>query len=221
MLDVIPSGASSYNPRPRRSRRRRSVPSPNVVQVEWKLPARLRKPVRQQFAQERAQRRRRQTVVQFQRRPLHTQALLAADRDSARTGNRVRKPTRRFFGDALSAQTSDVTEASRPQLQLAPPPYVGSFVASRPTQSKASSVSAPRLKKQKTLSYTTGERDIPITIGDGAPVQATNNEDLFVQVKPKRVAAGVTFSLWPGNWFQKQPAAKQPQTSKKKLISQY
>lgn len=220
VLDILPSSGSegySRNTSSRRPRSRRRSASPNVVQVEWKLPARLRKPVREQLTQERAQRRRRRAVVEFQRRPLHTQALLTADTDSKRVGNRVRPPTRRFFGSIPSAQNQDVA-ASRPKLQLAPPPYIGSFVSQK---APVASPPAPKRRQQKpAFSYASGERDVPVSIGTKGEKTAISDEELFVSVdKSKRgVAAGVTFSLWPGNWFGKRQKVAQVHTSKKKLI---
>src|SRR5258708_2948089 len=53
---------------------------PPVVQMNWKLPARLRKPIRQQLQKERVEKKKREAIVRFERRSLTTQSVLSQPR---------------------------------------------------------------------------------------------------------------------------------------------
>ena len=225
MYDILPSGPSNSghkSARPlrpqtgKRSERKVVYSGPRVVQMDWKLPARLRKPIREQLAKERSQRRRQAAAVKFSRRPLHTQPVLEANRDSKTPGAHVRKP-RRLFNRGSEHHTRDMHTYSKPQLQVAAPPYVGSaarsFASVTKPQPAASVVkrqkavsSRPAAQKRTQRPTMFAERDVPMQWSAGAGHSVEVNEDvhddLFVQVeKPRRVASGLTFSLWPGNWF--------------------
>lgn len=98
------------------------------VQLAWKLPARLRKPIREQLMKERKQKQRREAIVRFERRSLHTQ--LASQKRVSEASHNV----------GAEHHTGDVYVSSKPQTRVVLPPYVGGF--SRRLVSK----SAPKLQ---------------------------------------------------------------------------
>jgi hypothetical protein len=87
---------------------------PPVVQVNWKLPARLRKPIRQQLQKERVEKKKREAIVRFERRPLTTQSVLSQPRSS-----------RPDVNTGAEHHTGDMYKASRPAMRVALPPYAG------------------------------------------------------------------------------------------------
>lgn len=105
---------------------RRLVSSdPAVVQFEWKLPARLRQPIRQQLAKERRKKHEREAIIRFERRAIHTRPLLVAGHQKKESAAGIRLPKRRFFNIGAEHHTGDTYRYTRPQLQVAAPPYVG------------------------------------------------------------------------------------------------
>lgn len=247
MYDIIPGGGEK-NDRPARpirpnvggkSQRRKVVyAGPRTVQLEWKLPSRLRKPIREQLAKQRAQKQRRKAAaVSFARKPIHTQPLLVAEEDSRQPGGRVRKP-RRFFNRGVEHNTGDVYSQGKPDLHVAAPPYIGR-VARREAGTHSSSARpasrqpAKQVVRRKRVpaaprrtvpapAMPVAERDVPMQ-WDTSSVSPTHAEEgLFAATnRPKRVMPGVTFSLWPGNWFggRKERKEKVPSAAKKKLLT--
>ncbi len=225
---VTASVKSSPAYRPGRSLRRRLVsPSPSVVQFEWKLPARLRKPIRQQLAQERRKKQERQAIIRFEKRAIHTQPLLVAGREpkeSSAPG--ITLPKRRFFNRGAEHHTGDTYRYARPQLQVAAPPYVGrgapryNVATPKPlmAQRRRESVPSQSLSPQTWLV----ERDVPFEWEGRKARSAENSEpienvdqDLFVQVDedseiqlPKRfLSIPLSLNIWPINLFvSKKPA---------------
>lgn len=110
---------------------------PRVVQVDWKLPARLRKPVREQLAKERRARRERSSIIRFERKPIRTRPFLVAENEGH--GRRIQMPKRRLFNRGAEHHTGDTYKHSRPQLHVATPPYVGRF-----TRRTVAAASTPR-----------------------------------------------------------------------------
>lgn len=204
---------------------------PRVLQLQWKLPARLRKPIRQQLRKERAQRQRRQAAaVTFARKPIHTQPLLVADEESKQPGRRVQAP-RRFFNRGAEHHTNDVYTQGKPELHVAAPPYVGRVARSgvrKPVQVPAFKPPAPAPVRQSVPVRVRPvqqhapspmpiiDRDVPMQWQQPAakPVPVITNDELFVQVeKPKKqFMPAVTFNLWPKKLFSFAT------TAKKKLI---
>jgi hypothetical protein len=129
VFDILPS-----SPPPRRVPRRQrlsrrltpqrppvpSVPSPGprTVKLQWQLPARLRRPVRQELARQRKSQKYSQSLVQFERRPVLTQLPPARP-----VAAEVRPPDASLYP---AAPTST-------RMQLTPPPYRGSFASETPT----------------------------------------------------------------------------------------
>lgn len=99
---------------------RRTKPSPNVLKVDWKLPARLRKPVRQQLASER-KRKRAKILSGFARRPLTTRKIVE-DLPAGQAGVPV-DPVDTLWG--VERHTGDMYRESKPSLRLVAPPYTG------------------------------------------------------------------------------------------------
>lgn len=98
------------------------------VQLAWKLPARLRKPIREQLAKERKQKKQREAIVRFERRPLNTQ--LAS-----------RTPVEPLQNAGAEYHTGDVYVSSKPQIRVALPPYAGAF------NRRLTSKSQPKLQR--------------------------------------------------------------------------
>lgn len=88
------------------------APRQPVISLQWKLPSRLRKPIRQQLQQERQRRRAQQSIIHFERRPLVTQKI---------DGDRVQKNT------GAEHHTGDVYRNTRAKVRVALPPYLGGF----------------------------------------------------------------------------------------------
>lgn len=128
MFDVLPpTPRRTTPPHPRRrSTASRPVqknaasitPGPRVVTLHWRLPARLRRPIRQELARARQQKQREQTIVRFERRPLYSQL---PDTHPA-YGSMPPAPASSV---AAEQHTADVYKNSRPNLALAVPPYRG------------------------------------------------------------------------------------------------
>lgn len=90
---------------------------PSVVSLEWKLPSRLRRPIRDELARQRQLRRQREAVVQFKRKPLYVMPETKAAPTPKRPGN-----------IGAEHHTGDVYRASAPSVRLALPPYAGRFM---------------------------------------------------------------------------------------------
>lgn len=159
---------------------------PRTVQVDWRLPARLRRPIRQELERERRKRRQRQAIVQFERRPVISSVPTAPP-------NYRRRLTAPRENVGAEHHTGDVYRHSRPEIAVTVPPYRGSFArrfgaarraatnrpgpvaaqpsrqaASSPTQSPRQHVARPMparrrtvAPKQQTHVPVTGERDMP------------------------------------------------------------
>ena len=129
MFDVVPprgfgDGEGDVTPDRAHGRGARASPSDHVVQIDWKLPARLRRPVREQLAKEKRKTHRRTDVVGFVRKPIRTRPVFTAgDRVSSSTS--VRLPKRRVFNRGAEHHTGDVYRGQKPKLGIATPPYVG------------------------------------------------------------------------------------------------
>lgn len=259
MYDIFPSSSPEEEQLRRSKRKKPRVHSrqssggvvhagPRVVQVEWKLPSRLRKPVRQQLEKERAERRRRHDAsVTFARKPIRTQNLLEADPDTRRPGNRVRKP-KNFFNRGAEYNTADMYKDGKPQLHVAAPPYMGRVVRAgaapgrRVMQPRTEEVRrhtvqvqpqgvAKKPQRRKVIPRIdpmaarrrAARAGMPIAERD-VPMRWNNakevqpTKELFAPVKKKKVTPAVTFSLWPGNWFKKEETVKEVTQESKKKL---
>lgn len=127
--------------------RRMITAAPRTIQVAWKLPARLRKPIREQLAKEHKLRARRNAIISFDRRPIHTHALLVGNREGTPDHGGITLPRRRIFNRGAEHHTGDTYKHSRPQLQVAAPPYVGRIVQNAPVAVRRMR-SAPPVRQQ-------------------------------------------------------------------------
>lgn len=141
MFDVVPAPPRVSPPVVRRRPAKHSVTSeprpdgrgvvpalgPRVLRIQWQLPARLRRPVREELARQRRARVQRDAIVQFERRPLYADV----------TSGPPRSPSTTLGVPAVGVEhhTGDVYVHSRPELALPPPPYAGLVVRSFSSQS--------------------------------------------------------------------------------------
>lgn len=239
MLDIVPptpsnakrsASRSSRPARParahmiaRRNKPRPAAPSPSVVKVDWKLPARLRRPVKQELARQRRKDRQRQAIVQFERRPIYSE--LPSQYPSYRA-----KPTQ------LGAEqhTGDVYRDGKPALQLPVPPYRTSFTtAARPLSAAPSSKLGPQIppaaaRKVAPPKHRAPARPAPLGLGDqvrdvpyawqAANVQKKIPAELelishsraaapsAIQAPRRRFALPLHFSIFPKNFLPRRRA---------------
>jgi len=159
VLDVIPpsSGIPSLADEARRRERQlakrkiarvssdasqsRSVSvGPRTVTVDWKLPARLRRPVRSELARQR-RRRNKTESVQFKRRALYSDGVARSSRKNR----------------GAEHHTGDVYRSAKPQLRIETPPYAGAIARSlsaQPPRKRVSGVGAPSRSRQRQVSTT-------------------------------------------------------------------
>ncbi len=141
MIDVIPpeSGypSSSFSPDTKTTRRGRIASSnnrptqnrvsigPKIVRVAWKLPARLRRPVRQEIIRQRKHQRRRRAIVQFKRHALYDDVSRDMKATNAPGSQRLsnHRPSK---GNEIV--TNDIYIKALPGIQVGPPPYAGAAV---------------------------------------------------------------------------------------------
>lgn len=195
------------------------------MEIDWRLPARLRRPVRLELARQRRKKRQREAIVQFKRRPLYplsNEARVARPPGPANVG--------------AEHHTGDVYRASRPFLAASVPPYGGSFLrrksklrypAAKRTMLPAASASQPPRAMKPTKqpivgrSILSGERDVPYQWA--APVAKSPSPVAGVEAAPvtpprRRFALPLHLSIWP---FKSaavrpgQPVAGQATTKKK------
>lgn len=127
MFDVVPPARprrSASAPRRRPLKRRRVAasatpqsPGPRVVSLQWQLPARLRRPIRQELARERHKQQQEQSIVAFERRPIYSQVP-----DTHPTYGRPKTVPQ---NQGAEHHTADVYYHSRPSLAVQLPPYRG------------------------------------------------------------------------------------------------
>ena len=196
MLDVLPPGEGGL---PRRL--------PQTVKLDWKLPARLRRPVRAGLKRQRSSAAvESPEAVTFERHELYP-----ADSEQ---------------------HTSDVHREHRPKVRISQPPYAGQVVQksvgsgqpapvtprrqAKPAPAKvAQPVHTPEPKAVPALLQ--GERDIPFdwqamptrAAEPAAPQAAASHT---VAQPTRRLALPLHFSFWP---FKREPAAER---LKKKVL---
>ena len=203
-----------------------------MVEIDWRLPARLRRPVHQELQRQRRRRRQHEAIVQFKRHSLYP--------EGKRTP--ALKPAKVNIG--AEHHTGDVYREGRPFLAASVPPYAGSFlsgkapvpppapkkrpaaikaslpptppparraVVSRPKSSVASLPAQLREAPRK-IAALSGERDVPY---QWAAAQVERAKAAPVSVAPprrRRFALPLHVSIWP---FK--AAAEGVPTSKKKV----
>lgn len=197
-----------------------------TVQVEWKLPARLRKPVREQLKKERAERSRRQAVIKFDRRPIRTRVV--ARSSSFDSEDKENRGAEKHMGDTY--------RHSKPNVQVAVPPYKGKAVSRRPLKKSAGMKTdamrqRPRMQQRVpkkvavasgassgVSSWTAGERDVPYDWRGQGGGKVKKTEKLEIGLDDRQdegLSLPFSFSLWPRSWGW----GKNGDTGKKKLTT--
>jgi hypothetical protein len=212
MLDIIPSTPSSKKPGRSFSRPRRDDAS--VVKVDFKLPARLRKPIHQQLAQERRRKQQQQAIVRFERRPVITEHVQTKQQPNV----------------GVEHHTGDVYRHTRPASRVSIPPYAGRFAkqlvaAARPKPKplpvrsvaqapvpkprplpqpvKPVQIARPKAAMKHMPSILGAERDVPFDWSALTPASYPPRSEAEVippapePVKPPTFSLPVSFSIWP------------------------
>ncbi|MEX1112497.1 MAG: DUF4012 domain-containing protein [Candidatus Andersenbacteria bacterium] len=227
MFDVLPpnqNAAGGAKPNSMKRRRRAVVSSSRkppqrkpgnpqvtagsrVVQVDWKLPARLRKPIRDQLAKERQKKRQRQSIIKFDRRPIHTRPVVSYQETEEPIQGGFTLPRHRLFNRGAEHHTGDVYTKSQPQLQIAAPPYIGNIAskttgANRPKRALAPKP-APRRKQPVSTKEVVQRKPAP------RPKKAPTPARSITRPKPQYGNASAT------DWYSERDVSydfgKQPQ----------
>lgn len=146
MLDIIPAGPRKQGQHPSKAKRS----SEHEVHLTWKLPSRLSQPIRQELAKEKDRQKRRQDIVQFERRSITTKLPSESP------------PNWRSKRQNVGAEfhTGDVYMKSRPAARLPVPPYSQRM----PGREDAVRPSAPRVARRppnRSGASIAAERDVP------------------------------------------------------------
>ena len=165
MFDVVVNGNPSYDPdqsgKPFRRRRTMSsrpkaVPipgkqmGPRVLKVDWKIPARLRRPVREEIGKQRRREKERSSIVHFKRHSLY---------EDVPDANEVRRGAVRQNRGA-ERHTGDMYRGVKPGLAIPLPPYAGGYV-----RKAASGKPIGIAKENRARSYGRREMQAPETRG--------------------------------------------------------
>lgn len=201
VLDIVPGGRSGDDAswgrelaqRQERAHARRTIEAPRVVKLTNKLPARLRRPVRDELERQRRRQRVRDAVVRFERRPLYSEVPSAPPRHA-----QSRPPLASLPG--AEQHTGDVYMQSRPEVNLPAPPYAGSFVrrGPRPPAGQAGRIVKARpLQRAATLVAPTSPRRVgslvkkPRVVQSAArPVRPEAQTVTFSPSRPRPVESG-------------------------------
>lgn len=209
VLDVVPPQPKRRSGSPQERGQKKATARGSIVEVDWRLPARLRRPVRQELQRQRRRRQQREAIVRFDRRPLYT---------SGNQAQATKSPVR-IKATGVEQHTADVYRENRPRLSSSIPPYSGSFLRAK-TRPKVTLVnsSGPRkniqlVKKpapQAKPLIISGERDVPYQ-WDTAKVA----QEATAAVVPARrqFALPLHVSLWPFKRF----SSRAPLADKKKV----
>lgn len=237
MLDVVPPAQprrSTISP-PRRTPRRQRVassaipqtPGPRVVALQYRLPARLRRPIREELARERQKKKQEQSIVAFERRPIYSQVP-----DSHPTYGR---PKNKLENRGAEHHTGDVYYHSRPNLSVEVPPYRGRVVPAtakitppapiirQPKKAPVPAVQPRRQPKTGLAALGTDVRDVPYRWTQALESKPRNSA-IFVNeaaqllapiTQPKRrFTLPLHFSVFP--WRKKNNTSSNEDQAKKK-----
>lgn len=234
MFDVVPPQPNTPPLRGRRPRRlaraaqpktKLTAPGPAVVAPDWRLPARLRRPIRQELDRQRRKARVRRAIVQFERRPIYSSL---PNTHPSYTGKAPRNT-------GAEHHTGDVYKYSQPGTSLVIPPYQGKHkqqpAINRPTPKPVRQTATTALPKKipriqtpvlrvpplptklvipKQVPVIAPERDVPYTWPQAKAV---------APVKPKkRFTLPLHFSILPLNLLPKRAEGLHV-PPKKKLVN--
>ncbi len=180
----------------RRVPKKAAKPQPPVVQFDWKLPARLRRPVRYELERQRRKRRQQQAIIQFERRPLYSELPSKYPLYSMR---RTPKPKR-----GVEQHTGDVWRENKPGASVMLPPYGNMLAQSKRMTPPARGTNKTKMMQPKPVKVLiTKERDMPYEWEDkkqkpdGAEIKV--NEQNAIQPPKRRFALPLHFSIFPKN----------------------
>lgn len=97
----------------------------HTVRIDWKLPARLRKPIREQLKKERAKKRQEQPLVHFDTKKIHTSRVTSTPKKVVRAKQSIALPKHRFFSTPSVSTTADISQTRSSTVTVTPPPYTG------------------------------------------------------------------------------------------------
>lgn len=86
----------------------------HTVRIDWKLPARLRRPIREQLKKDRIQKQSRKPSIHFNRKKIQT-----------KPERNIALPSHRFFSSPAISTTADISRNTPTKVAVMPPPYVG------------------------------------------------------------------------------------------------
>ena len=95
----------------------KNVPKEKVLRLQYKLPARLRRPIRQELRKEKQLVRKQENRIDFERRPIITEQP-------------ARRPPSYSKNSGAEHHTGDVYMRSRPEVQVSAPPYISAIARS-------------------------------------------------------------------------------------------
>jgi len=94
------------------------------VRVDWKLPARLRRPVAAQLAKDRKKKHQRQAIVRFERKNITTPKVWNIEKRKPETrAVGIALPTHHFFHTKPEQHTGDTMRDTAPKVRITLPPY--------------------------------------------------------------------------------------------------
>ena len=209
MKDIIPSRDTDIGAGRQKIDPTRRGKSRHIVEVSWKLPARLQRPIAAELEKEREVKRRRDAVVRFERRPIDTRLP---------SGSPPRFASERTAQARGAEQhTGDVYMHSRPKYGLNTPPYHG------PGARGAKKIIRPPLGRRRDvlpkdarvvigeravdgqalpISVYAGERDIPYDFPH-QDIKIPAEDGMGGILEPRRWSPSI-FS-WPRIWHKVQP----------------
>jgi hypothetical protein len=173
-----------------------STPKKPVVEFDWKLPARLRRPVRYELERQRRKNRQKKAIIQFERRPLYSELPSKYPIYSSKRSAQKNR--------GAEYNTGDMWQSQKPGASVVMPPYAGGImkrpaVQSRPIKQlpqKSKRVveksKQPSQKKPVPIEIR-GERDVPYDWAGKEPQVAS------VEQPKRRFALPLHFSIFPKN----------------------
>lgn len=167
---------------------------PRVLRIDWKLPARLRKPIGEQLKKERNRLAKLRPQV-FTRRALQTRPVFQIEREAEGNSRKVRIPRSRLFGLGAESHTGDVYRSGKPKIKVMAPPYVGAALQQKAFVPRREPASNKIFKNEKNARNSQRllplpDRDVPYSLaGVKGPASGEESFDpgLFVEVGEKNI----------------------------------
>lgn len=119
MFDILPAHQSTGQ----QKKTKRSVA--HILSLTWKLPARLRRPIRQQLYRQRKQAQARRAIVRFEKRQIFSDVPSRLPHHRGSGVVAAQAPSSQATVSGAEQHTGDVYLHSRPSTKLSLPPYRG------------------------------------------------------------------------------------------------